>query len=186
MAFRDLLTTRKGEIGENIVEQYLRDQGFQTYKSTDLDNSHTTDFLGIRRGKVMVCDAKAKPLRVNRCDTGIDLVHWHRYKALGEAHGMRVFIFFVDEDLGLVYGNFLDVLDCIHLHKSMKTGARVLPAYPLTENNGKDEIRYYEYCDMLQLAKLTPQQIAELKSLSTRDPKYQAIAEERQRAPKFL
>lgn len=182
MTFRDRITTRKGEIGERIVEQWLRDHGYEVFRPGDLGNSHTADFLTLpkkARCGVIVCDAKAKAARLKYQDTGFDIEHWHRYRSMGEAHGMRVFIFWVDEDLGKIYGNFLDVLEERHWHKNLATGNTVKVAYPKTENTVVSEIRYYELRYMIMLGDLTPQQIAELRSLTTRDPKYQAIAEQK-------
>jgi hypothetical protein len=185
MGFRDFRTTRKGEIGERIARQWLISRGYEIYTPGDLEKSHTNDILAMRRdchNGLIVCDAKAKPARVDYGDTGIDLEHWHRYKSLSEAHGMRAFLFFVDEDEGTIRGNYLDVLDARrHGHRSPKTGRRVLPNYPLVQNNLDSEIRYYDLENLPIIGRLTADEIAELRSLSTRDPKYQTVADERWR-----
>ena len=189
MTFRDRLTTRKGEIGERIMERILRERGYEVFRPSDLANGHRIDGIAIKRNnpkQAIICDAKAKPARVNHADTGIDLEHWRGYKALAEAHNMRAILFFVDEDEGTVRANFLDVLDQRHWHKSSKTGRLVRPAYPLVENTVDDEIRYYELVDLPIRARLEPQEIAELRGLSTRDSKYQAIAEKRLQEARLL
>jgi hypothetical protein len=122
-AFNDQASTRKGTLGEQIGEAWLRKRGFHVYRPSDLEQAHPVDRIAIAPGAMnaLICDMKSKPVRTKYDDTGIDLEHWHRYRMLSEIHQMRALLVFIDEDLAKVYGNFLDVLDVVRPHRARKT-----------------------------------------------------------------
>lgn len=166
--FRNLNTTRKGEIGERIAEQWLRTRGLEVFRPTDVGQPHTVDrFLVDRRnpGKAFICDVKTKPRRHKYADTGVDLRHWHKYVGLSEQHNMPALLTFVDEMEGRVYGNFIHILD----HEPRWIEGKW---YPSTENNGRDQIRYWHLSVMETFGVLSPEDIETLRALSTRNSEY--------------
>lgn len=182
-AFRDLNTTRKGELGEKIVERWLQQKGWVIYRPADDGQHHPVDcFATERRNPSNSCivEMKAKPHRIKYPDTGVDLAHWRIYLTLEEQHQKPMFIAFVDEFDSEVYGNFLHKLEVPRRIRGID--------YPRTENNGRDQIRYWPLCNMERnLCRLSPEIAEQLWALSTRSPEYErAYAElSRQTTMKF-
>ena len=112
MNWNDQQTTKKGNVGEEIVRKYLKDMGFIPYSPT-CDGSHPFDNLCASKDKqtIFIAEVKSKPARTYYPDTGVDIRHFNTYKDISEKHNLDVFIFFVDEDRCEVYGNWLSELE---------------------------------------------------------------------------
>ena len=173
-SFRDQQSTQKGTLGERIGERWLRKCGYYVYKPADLDSAHPIDRMAVQRSSAaaLVCDFKAKPRREFYPDTGIDVRHWLTYLILARINGMRALLVFVDEIEAKVYGGFLDDLDRIRPVKTQK-GTKY---YPITQNTGESEIRYFPLIAMQEFGDLTEQECAELRQRSSRNPIYDEMA----------
>ena len=181
--FADMLTARKGELGEQFGDRFLRSIGWEVFKPGG-NGAHSFDRLVVRRTdrSAMIADTKSKPARVKYRDTGIDMRHRDEYLEMSKRLTVECLLVFVDEDAGRVYGDFLSVLERhrrVDIGKEYKT--RVLD-YPRTEwtrySDRIEEIRYYPLIAMRDLGQLTEQQCADLRSLSTRATNYRAVAEQ--------
>lgn len=100
---------KKGDMGEAIIRQALLNAGWFPYRP-DFDGPHPIDRVAFnpKTMKVVLFDSKCKPARYFYADTGIDERHFRKYMAWNEQ--IPVFLGFVDEEWGRVYGNFLDRL----------------------------------------------------------------------------
>lgn len=165
MRWEDKPQVQKGMVGEAIVMDWLRQKGFIPY-TTAADCPHPFDYLCASKDKktIFVADAKSKPARTRYPDTGIDIRHHAQYLHIRNRYKLHVFLFFVDEDAGKIYGNFLDVLN---KPRMVKHNGAVL-RYPLNAGG----IRYWPLSAMRPIGKLTDEQIATLRELSTRAPAY--------------
>jgi len=173
--FSDLITSRKGSLGEKYGERFLRANGYELYCPSDTDKSHPFDRMAVRRAdrKAFISDFKTKPKRVKYPDTGIDMKHRDEYLALSQHHGIDCLLMFLDEDCGRAYGNFLSELE---RHRLVQHGKDKL-LYPRTEwtkhkQTYFEEIRYYPLIGMRDIGTLAPQECAELRRLSSRSSYY--------------
>jgi hypothetical protein len=173
MNFNDKISTKKGTLGEQIADRYLCEAGYHVYHPADLDNAHPIDRIAVckRTLSVLLCDVKSKPKRLMYPDTGIDMSHWLTYWTLAKAHNMRVYLVFVDEDSAEVYGQFLHVLE---KPIEVRHNGKII-WYPLTENKGVCEIRYFPIRSMHKFGNLTADEQFQLQELSTRHQKYEAM-----------
>ena len=99
-------------MGEAIVTKYLKDKGYIVYSPEELQGAHGFDRLAVKdKTEVIIAEIKTKA-RMNRYNaTGFNIKHYREYKRISRKYNIPVFIFFVDEALGRIYGNFLSVLE---------------------------------------------------------------------------
>lgn len=103
--------TKKGEYGEKKVHEYLEAKGFIVYLPVT-EAAHAFDRLAIKDKKqAIIVECKAKARRTKYADTGINITHYNDYSYISKKHNLPVFIFFIDEHLSEIYGNFLRELE---------------------------------------------------------------------------
>lgn len=111
MKFNDQPETKIGDIGEEVINEYLVKSGFILYKPIN-NEAHLIDGFAVRSMKdIFAFDVKTKPRRLKYEDTGIDISHYERYKYITTKYKIPVFLFFVDGLYKKVYGNYLSVLE---------------------------------------------------------------------------
>ena len=112
MNWEDQTTVKKGNIGEDIVSDYFKARNYIPYKP-DAEGSHPFDRIMARADKkeIFIAEVKTKARRIYYPDTGIDIRHYDSYKYIQDKYNIDVFIYFVDEYLKTIYGNFLRILD---------------------------------------------------------------------------
>ena len=161
------VTVQKGDIGEAVVDNYLISKGFIPYHP-NADGAHPFDRLVASRDKrtIFIADTKSKPARKYYPDTGIDVRHYEQYKFIQDKYHINVFIFFVDEDSGTIYGNVLSKLDEPKTEFNPKTVGWV--GYPLVQGG----IRYFPLSAMEQIGKIPEDELLKLRKLSTRNMAY--------------
>jgi len=108
--WQDKATVKKGDFGEKIVRNYLEGKGFIIYEPLT-DGAHSFDKLAIKNKRTIVIAEVKSKARMNFYNaTGIDIKHFKEYKFIGEKYNLPVYLFFVDEMLGKIYGNKLSEL----------------------------------------------------------------------------
>lgn len=157
-AWHEQRKTKIGDYGERLIREHLEKLGCICYKSVT-DGPHPCDFFMFNRDKhVIAVEVKTKPARKKYPDTGFDLRHYNGYKKFTEEHSMYMFIFFVDEERGEIYGNYLHKLDETRISNGM--------SYPTEERTKYGQIiRYYPLSAMIPIRKLSREEICELKRL---------------------
>ncbi len=150
-------TSTKGYLGETLVRDLLHRYGLVVYKP-DTEQPHAFDLLAIREKKeTLLVECKSKPRRMHYCDTGIDLEQYKIYQQISKELDSELFLTFVDESMGEVYGNLLSELSKPHVDAF---GNR----YPLIQN----DIVYFSLESMQHhLAHLDDGTIAALKKVSS-------------------
>jgi hypothetical protein len=165
-------TTQKGNLGEQIIREYLVKLGFVPY-SPEGAGAHPFDKLCAAPNKkeIFIAECKTKARRDYYPDTGIDKRHYDDYKFIADKHNLRIFIFFIDEKLGKIYGNFMDELE-----KERDIVYHAFPLrYPKIESYKSGvTIIYFPMAAMISIGDLRPDQVQKLKELSTRNPVYKA------------
>lgn len=165
MNWQDSPRVKKGNIGERLVKEYLINKGYIPY-IPDAPGAHPFDLLVASADKrnIFIADSKAKPARKYYPDTGIDLRHYKEYTTIEDKHNLNVFLFFVDEDAGNVYGNFLKRLseprEIIHIGIPYQ--------YPLIHKG----IIYFPLVSMIQIADIPKIDVDTLREYSTRNKAY--------------
>jgi hypothetical protein len=159
----------KGNIGEQIVDRFLVSQGYVPYKPDAEDGAHPFDRLVASKDKktIFIAEVKTKPGRLYYPDTGIDVRHYEDYKGIRDKYSIDVFLFFVDEEKGCVYGGLLRAIE--GETKIMHNG-QVLE-YPLRHKG----IIYFPIDGMKTLVELTDEEVGKLKGLSTRKEEYDKL-----------
>lgn len=157
-AWHKQLQVKIGDYGEVLVKNFLEGIGYVCYQPVT-DRAHLCDFFMFRKDKgTLAAEVKTKPMRDKYPDTGFDMRSYKRYKQLVEEHNMRMYVFFVDEKLKWIYGNFLDVLD-----KPFVAGRYM---YPRDESYFNSmEIRYYPIDKMELIRPLTDKELSAFNQL---------------------
>lgn len=167
-------TTQKGNAAEDIAARILRSMGYDVYSHPlKLNESHEIDFFMIDRYnmKVIMVDAKCKAKRVYYPDSGIEFKHYISYKKYASKHNMDVFIVFVDEKYGKIYGNYLSILETVCKPITTKdfkfTEPQESTVYPRTESGkGTEGVIYFPLALMNKMGDLSNEEIAHLRSLT--------------------
>lgn len=158
-------TVMKGGIGERLVNEYLIKNDFIPY-SPDASGAHPFDRLVASRDKrtIFIADSKAKSRRKFYPDTGIDIRHYSEYKHIQDKYNIDVFIFFIDEESGTIYGNILRKLDS---EKSIIHNGRTLE-YPMEQGG----IRYFSIESMKHVANIPKAEKEAMQALTTKQEVY--------------
>ena len=164
MNWEDKEQVKKGNIGENIVDQYFEGRGYIIYKPVT-NAAHLIDRLYVKdKKKLIFADTKTKAARNLYPDTGFDYKHYEEYLVLQDM-GLEVWIFFVDEVEAAIYGNTLEKLREPHtIHHNGKT-----IEYPLRWK----EIIYFYRKNMIDVASISVEEVSEIKSHNTRNYDYE-------------
>jgi len=165
MKFEDLPQAQKGRTAEFIVDGWIREIGWVPYRPIE-GYAHPFDRLVASRDKkrLVIMDVKAKARRTWYPDTGINIKHFDEYSAISEKHKLPVFLAFVDEGLGKIYGEFLSRLiaprSVQHLGEALQ--------YPIRDRS----IIYFPLIAMRDIKNLSGSDISALVKLSTRNEVY--------------
>ena len=103
MAFKDKKETKKGDIGELIVRDWLEKNNYLVY-SLNENKAHWFDFLCTEgKKKAFAIDVKTKA-RLNKWPAqGIDKKHFKDYLRYSEMYNMDFYLIFVDDKTGDVH-----------------------------------------------------------------------------------
>lgn len=166
MRWEDKQEVKKGDMGENFLDQYLFQTGKWIPYLPVFDGPHPFDRIAasLDKKELFIVEVKTKPRRKWYPDTGFNYKNYLEYKHLNEKYGIRVFVVFVDEYRGEGYGNFLD---CLEIEVEIILGSKRIK-YPLIDDSKYGcKIIYFPLSNMIiPLFKLTPQQCQKLKKLS--------------------
>ena len=162
--FENKLTTRKGDVGESLVDKMLREKGFVIYKPEG-GQAHAFDRLAIKDKEIlMIAEVKAKAKRKYFPDTGRDFRHYKEYKNIMKKHNLEVILFFVDEEMGKIYGGKLSEIEVINNFKVNNKDV----TYPKIEKN----IIYFHIEKMKEYADLKRADVLNLEALTTKKQAY--------------
>lgn len=164
ISFEDRTQTKKGALGEEIVDRILREKGFVIYKPEG-GQAHAFDRLAIKDKEILlIAEVKSKAKRKYYPDTGFNYKHYLEYKKIMERHNLQVVIFFVDEENKSIYGGKLKTLEQI---KSFNVNGKEV-TYPKIENG----IIYFHIETMTHYASLTGSDALNLTELTTKNIAY--------------
>jgi len=165
MSWEDRIEVQKGDLGELLVDEYIKSKGVVPYKP-DADQAHPFDRLCASRDKktLYIAEVKSKAKRKYYPDTGIDIRSYNGYKEIQEKYKINVFMYFVDDEMGLIYGGPLNRISKKHtiLHNNKHL------EYPITMK----DIIYFPLKLMKQVAQINKENISKLTSLTTKNTKY--------------
>ena len=164
--FNEKTTTKKGDIGENIVDNIMLKKGFIPYMPKEGTGAHPFDRLYATRDKktIFILDIKAKAKRRYYPDTGIDLAHYRQYSHISDKYKIEVVILFVDEESLTVYGGKLINLEA---ETTITDKSRTLK-YPMIVKN----IIYFPIKNMIHVSGITQEEAKALKIMTTKKECY--------------
>jgi len=167
VSWQDRTEVKKGNAGERILDRWLRDKGIIPYAPV-AEGAHPFDRICAMPDKrqLFIAEAKAKPARRFYPDTGVDVRVYEDYLHKQQEYGLHVFLVFIDEDRSQVYGEFMSVLDKERHVYNEKLRKDVV--YPLIQNG----IRFWPLTAMRVISALSPEEVKELQSFSTRRKRY--------------
>jgi len=158
--FENSKSNKKGNIGESIVKDWLKNRGYMIY-SPEVLGAHAFDILAMKdKINLIAGDVKTKAKLNKYNGTGIDISHYKTYKKISEKHNIPFFIFFVDEQMGKIYGNFLDKLEA-KVYDDVQ--------YPFNMN---EEIIIFSMKNMILVADISLDDSNKIKMLNTRNYEY--------------
>ena len=166
MKFKERTETKKGTVGEELIQNWLEKHGLVLYEPVG-EKAHLIDFFAVDKNtcKTYIVEVKTKAKRLKYDDTGINQRNFLEYIKLSKEHNMRILLIFVDEENGLIYGNFLDQLE-----QPIKYNNKM---YPYDEPNSfGPEIHYWPLSRMHKIEYLSADVQSQLKKLTTKQPMY--------------
>lgn len=165
MQWEDRLTVRKGNLGEQLVEKYLTSKNFVIYRPTSGPHPFDRLVASADKKRIFIAEIKTKPSRNKYPDTGFDLRCNQDYLRICISHHMDVFVYFVDERCGWIYGNSL--IENLYTPRIVHHNGMVLK-YPIAAGG----IIYFPLEAMEKIAQLPALECKRLADLSsaTRGP----------------
>jgi len=167
MNFTELPTYQIGQIGERLIDEFLRQKGFIPYYPQP-GAAHPFDRLIATPDKRRICivEVKTKCRREAYDDTGIDQRHFDDYQRITFRYNLQLFLAFVDAKVGQIYGNWWhELLKTRESPRSvlLPNGQRFGESYPWTDRG----IVYFLRSSMKTLHVLTEEQRAEILAKRT-------------------
>jgi len=161
MDWKDKIQVKKGNFGEKIINDYLEKKGFIVYVPIT-EKAHAFDRLAVKDKKIFIIAEIKTKAKLNYYNaTGFDIKHYKEYKLLSVKYNIPVFVFFIDEMIGKIYGNWLNELE-----KQIEDDLN----YPdFTKIKG---VVLFSLSTMKTIAELTQEQIEKLKEYSSRNYNY--------------
>lgn len=95
---------KKGDIGEDIVTEFLEKKGWIIYRPFTKDKAHYFDMLcTLNKEKVIAIDVKTKARLNNWAAQGINIKSYNEYLNFVEMTKVNFYLIFVDDKNGQVY-----------------------------------------------------------------------------------
>jgi len=107
------ISLKKGELGENIIREYLEKKGWIVYFPFTKNKAHAFDMLcTFKKEKVFALDVKTKA-RLNKYPAqGIDIKSYNEYLKFRKTMNINFYLVFVDDKNGDVH--------CFEIGKKIK------------------------------------------------------------------
>jgi hypothetical protein len=165
MKWEERTEVQKGNLGEAIIDNYLRNKNLIPYVAV-FDGAHPFDRLVASANKksIYIAEIKTKARRTYYPDTGINYRNYCQYKHIAKKYGIKIFVFFVDEWAKGIYGNILENLEEPKevIYKTKKLN------YPLRQG----EIIYFPLCNTKNISSFNEADAEKLKGLAKRNYDY--------------
>lgn len=145
-----------GEVGEQLVKEWLSDKGYSIYSPVAQDRPHWFDIMAhdpLKQNLVCI-EVKTKPKMRSYNATGINVKSLREYQSLQEHHSINVLLFFVDTDLKEIYFGSLSEL----MERSVYSNIEY-PNFEIVNN-----IVLFPLEKMEAIKELSGSEIAEIKS----------------------
>ena len=169
MDFKSTKMYKKGELGEQIVDNLILNKGKFIPYAPVLEEAHIFDRIVASKDKrkLMIVEIKTVDARDKYPDTGISIGHYKEYIEIQEEYNIDVWILFVDAKNKKIYGNTLNKLseptELEHKGKAL--------VYPMIWDNftavGK-KIIYFPLMNMYDVCVLSDEQVAKLVELNNK------------------
>lgn len=134
------IALKKGELGENIIQNYLENKGWIVYRPFTKDKAHYFDIIATKdKEKVIAIDIKTKARLNNWAAQGINIKAYNEYIKFANTINVPFYLIFIDDKSGDVH-----LAELIKLKNEFNPTPYII-AWPLTEmtfmfNIGQDNI----------------------------------------------
>lgn len=164
-SFENLITTKKGNLGERIIIDLLEKKNWICYQAIT-EKAHGFDIMASKnKSNLCIIEVKSKAKRTYYPDTGVDLRNYKKYVDVHLKYGIPFYIIFIDENMKKIYGNTIEKLSqktsVIHNGKTLN--------YPLKQNG----LIYFPMKNMVEICEITDECADQLKQLSSRKYNYE-------------
>lgn len=164
MDWQDKIEVKKGNLGEQVVRNWLHKNDLIVYEPIS-DAAHGFDKLvSFGKEKLVIVEVKTKPSRIYYPDTGIDEKIYNSYIRISKRYNLPIYIFFVDEHKGQIY--YTDLIEVSKEKKVLYNNKEI--KYPLLSKG----IIYFYQPDMKVIYNLTEKEKKEIMKYSNRNYKY--------------
>lgn len=111
MLWADKKEVIRGDLGERIVSEYIRDAGWVFYKAV-VDGKHLVDFFCLHGDskKLFCIEVKTKRRMYSRPYTGFDTRQFNEYLTLWQTHNVEIIFIFVDDFEQCIYSGRFSVI----------------------------------------------------------------------------
>lgn len=169
-SWEDRIEVVIGDLGESLVDKYIMNRWWTAY-IPQKSLSHAFDRLVATMenpDEFFIIEVKTKPMMKYYPESGFNLSHYERYKAVEKRHNLTVFIYFVDYVARIIYGGKLS--DISRPHKlfyncNNKKGEQ----YPRLISSSKKDIIMFPVELMEEIYELTNEEIAMFNGISKRN-----------------
>jgi hypothetical protein len=122
------IALKKGDLGENIVSEFLQKKGWIVYRPFTKDKAHYFDMLcTLNKEKVIAIDVKTKARLNNWNAQGIDIRSYNQYLNFVKQTSINFYLIFVDDKNGEVH-----LADLVKLKNPIYPNQKII-AWPVNE-----------------------------------------------------
>ena len=98
------IALKKGDIGEEIITDFLEKKGWIVYRPFTKDKAHYFDMLcTLNKEKIIAIDVKTKARLNNWNAQGIDIRSYNQYLNFVKTTSVNFYLIFVDDKTGVVH-----------------------------------------------------------------------------------
>ncbi len=155
--FKNLSTTKYGDMGEAFIPQFCKSKGAQPYQPS-LEESNPVDAICLKNYKPFAVEAKTKAKMLMRDNTGYDIIDHETYMRME----IPTYILFVDHLTQSIYGQWVSKLDA---HKEKMGSVYIFPLEQMDEYRKltQDEVEALKKASNSKWTKIEPQPQVEFK-----------------------
>lgn len=166
-SFLNTDASKKGTAGEKLVKDILERKGYVVYEPTTKNKPHGYDMILYKDHKYQfAAEVKTKVSSADFDETGIEKYVFERYQKLCAECNLPLFLIFVDERLGKVYGNYFSEL-CKEIQiKAKQYGKEIIErTYPklIWRKGGSTPTYFFHLSQFETIEQLRPLEIDYLK-----------------------
>lgn len=155
------IEVKKGNIGEDIIQEYFENEGYVIYKAVT-DKSHPVDLLAFKNNLLeFAIEVKTYPKYKIHHYTGVNENNYNSYIDFFKKNNKDVFLIFIDIDMKKIYGNFIS-----KLIEEVLIDGEIYPSLKQTKTKGNKMVFHLSMLENLNI-QLEDEIIKKIKEYDT-------------------